>query len=224
MLLPLQLMVESQVDVDDRTEAFEGIRLHVRDLGPQDQASFIAETVRYSNPEFWEAATTARSRRIALVAGQVVLDHRDFYIELLDSVAVQTALIDIAEAEANKGNSAFATALSGFRNAFSGELASTDDAEFRAAIDRLIRYDINTWIDDPRIIEALRSQNRETSLYTKEQIAELESRWHEEFESGAYDLIEGVQERPISRLLRRVKRDGVGIYRSKRKARKKRKP
>ena len=106
MLLPLQLMVENQVDVDKQTEAFEGIRLHVRDLGPQDQSSFIAETVRYSNPEFWEAATTARSRRIALLAGQVVLDHRDFYIELLDSVAVQTALIDIAEAEANKGNSA----------------------------------------------------------------------------------------------------------------------
>ena len=210
-LLPLQLMVD--ISVDNVADPSEGIQIHVRDLGPQEQSSFIAETIRYSNPEFWEAATTAPTRRIAGVAGRLVIDHREFFIELLDSVAVQTALIDIAESEVNKGNSAFAAALSGFRNAFSGELASTDDAEFRAAIDNLVRNDINVWMNDPVIIDALNSQNRVTAQYSKELIEKLETRWHAEFESGAYDLIEDVQERPISRLLRRVKRDGVGMYR-----------
>jgi hypothetical protein len=212
-LLPLQLMVDDHLNAEGLDTMFEGIRLHVRDLGPQDQSSFIAETVRYSNPEFWEAATTARSRRIASVAGELVIDHRDFYIELLDNVAVQTALIDIAETEANKGNEAFAAALSGFRNAFSGELASTDDVEFRSAIDTLVRTDINAWMNDPVIIEALKDQNHETAQYSNQRIAELESQWHSEFESGAYDLIEEVMEQPVSRLLRRVKRDGVGMYR-----------
>ena len=212
-LLPLQAMVDSQVNADATEGAFEGIRRHVRTLGPMDQASFIAETVRYSNPEFWEASTTARSRTIARVAGQLVIDHRDFYIDLLDNVAVQTALIDIAETEANRGNTSFATALSGFRNAFSGELASTDDAEFRAAIDGLVRTDIRLWLDDEVVVDAIREQSRQTSGYTSEQIAKLEARWSEEFESGAHDLIEQLLERPISRLLRRVKRNSEGMYR-----------
>ena len=212
-LLPLQLMVDDHLNAEVLDTMFEGIRLHVRDLGPQDQSSFIAETVRYSNPEFWESATTARSRRIASVAGELVIDHRDFYIELLDNVAVQTALIDIAETEANKGNDTFAAALSGFRNAFSGELASTDDVEFRSAIDALVRTDINVWMHDPVIIEALKEQNHQTAHYSNERVAELESQWQSEFQSGAYDLIEEVMEQPVSRLLRRVKRDSVGAYR-----------
>jgi hypothetical protein len=212
-LLPLQLMVDDALNVEDEEEAFAGIRLHVKDLGPLDQASFIAETVRYSNPRFFEAATTARTRRIALVAGNLVLKHRGFYIHLLDNVAVQTALIDISEAEANKGNLAFAAALSGFRNAFSGELASTDDVQFRAAVSTLVRNDIATWLHDAVIVDALKAQNRETRGHSRQEIMELESQWQSEFESGAYDLIERVQERSVSRFLRRMKRDSVGIYR-----------
>ena len=212
-LLPLQLMVDDYLNEEGLDTMFEGIRLHVHDLGPQDQSSFIAETVRYSNPRFWEAATTARSRRIASVAGELVIDHRDFYIELLDNAAVQTALVDIAESEANKGNDAFAAALSGFRNAFSGELASTDDAEFRAGIETLVLTDINTWMNDPVIVEALKVQNHETAQYSNQRVTELESQWHSEFESGAYDLIEEVMEQPVSRLLKRVKRNSFGMYR-----------
>ena len=44
-------------------------------------------------------------------------------------------------------------------------------------------------------------------------VEQLEAQWRAEFESGAFDLIETVLERPISRALRRVKRDAVGIYR-----------
>jgi hypothetical protein len=211
-LLPLQAMVDSQVDIDQSEGTFDGIRAYVRGLGPIDQAVFIAETVRYSNPEFWEAPTTGQSRRISLVAGQLVLDHRDFYIHLLDSVSVQSALIDIAESEANKGNATFATALSGFRNAFSDELESTDSAVFRAAVDALIRSDIGLWMDDAVVIDAINQQNKETKDYSRARIQELEATWHDEFESGAHDLIENILERPISRHLRRVKRDGVGTY------------
>jgi hypothetical protein len=212
-LLPLQAMVDAQVNIDGSDGTFAGIRTHVSNLGPMDQASFIAETVRYSNPEFWEASTTSQSRGIAVVAGQLVIDHRDFYIHLLDNVAVQTALIDIAEIEANKGNTSFSMALSGFRNAFSDELESTDGAEFLAAIDALIRSDIGLWMDDDVVIDALRSQNRETKGYNRARIQDLERTWHGEFESGAHDLIEGILERPISRHLKRVKRDGGGTYR-----------
>ena len=173
----------------------------------------MPKTVRYSNPQFFEAATTARTRRIAGVAGNVVLEHRDFYIDLLDNVAVQTALIDISENEANKGNEGFATALSGFRNAFSGELASTDDAEFRQAVATLVRNDIATWLDDAVVVDALNAHNRQTAGYSQQRIMDLEEQWLSEFESGAYDLIETVNERHVSRFLRRVKRDSVGIYR-----------
>lgn len=179
-------MVDRQIGSENFQGSFEAIRLHLRDLGLVDQASFIAESVRYSNPEFWEVATTTRSRRITRIAGQLVIDHRDFYVDLLDNVAVQTVLVDFAEAEAKKGSNAFATALAGFRNAFSGELATTDDAQFVAAIDDLVRNDIDTWIEDPVIIEALRRQNRETFGYSKERTLQLESQWYSEFESGAH--------------------------------------
>ena len=212
-LLPLQAMVDAQIAGEEASGSFEGIKMHVRGLGPMDQAAFIAETVRYSNPEFWEASTTSQSRRIALSAGQLVIDHRDFYIYLLDNVAVQTSLIDIAESETNKGNTSFSTALSGFRNAFSDELESTDGAEFRAAVDALIRSDIGLWMNEATIIDAIQLQNSETKDYNSAKIQELEVKWHDEFESGAHDLIEGVLERPISRLLRRIKRNGEGTYR-----------
>ena len=212
-LLPLQAMVDSQIDIDESDRTFEGIKMHVRALGPMHQAAFIAETVRYSNPEFWEASTTSRSRRIAIVAGELVIDHRNFYIHLLDSVAVQTALIDIAESEVNKGNVSFSTALSGFRNAFSDELESTDGKEFIAAIDALIRSDIGLWMEDDVVIDAIQRQNSETMSYSHARIEQLELQWHDEFESGAHDLIENILERPISRQLRRIKRDGGGTYR-----------
>jgi hypothetical protein len=212
-LLPLQAMVNARINLDEPDRTFEGIQMLMKTLGPLDQASFIAETVRYSNPEFWEALTTAQSRRVAVTAGQLVIDHRDFYILLLDNIAVQTALIDIAESEANKGNASFATALSGFRNAFSDELESTAGAEFRVAIEALIRSDIGLWMDDDVIVDAIRLQNTETQHFSSTRIEELESKWHDEFESGAHDLIEGVLERPISRHLRRVKRNGEGAYR-----------
>jgi hypothetical protein len=212
-LLPLQAMVDSQIDIDESDGTFEGIRMYVSTLGPMDQAAFIAETVRYSNPEFWEAPTTSRSRHIAIVAGELVIDHRNFYIHLLDSVAVQTALIDIAESEANKGNFSFSTALSGFRNAFSDELESTDSKEFLAAIEALIRSDIGLWMDDDVVVDAIRLQNSETLSYSQSRIEQLENQWHDEFESGAHDLIENILERPVSRHLRRIKRDGGGTYR-----------
>ena len=212
-LLPLQAMVDSQINTDESERTFEGIKMHVRALGPMDQAVFIAETVRYSNPEFWEASTTSRSRRIAVVAGELVIDHRNFYIHLLDNVAVQTALIDISELEANKGNESFSTALSGFRNAFSDELESTDGKEFLAAIDALIRSDIGLWMDDDVVIDAINRQNDETQNYNRARIEQLEVQWRDEFESGAHDLIEGILERRISRHLRRIKRDGEGTYR-----------
>ena len=211
-LLPLQLMVDAELDGENVDQAREGIALHVRDLGPLDKASFIAETVRYSNPQFWEASTTARTRRMAAVAGQLIIKQRDFYTSLLDNASVQSALIDISEIETNQGNVEFANALSGFRNAFSGELASVEDSRFIGAVDSLVRNDISTWMSDDVIIDALRGQNRETRRFSRERIGELEAQWQVEFESGAFDLIENVQDRPISRLLRRLKRDSVGVY------------
>ena len=56
---------------------------------------------------------------------------------LLNNIAVQTALIDIAEAEANKGNTGFSAAIAGFRNAFSNQLESTAGAKFHAAVETL---------------------------------------------------------------------------------------
>jgi hypothetical protein len=49
--------------------------------------------------------------------------------------------------------------------------------------------------------------------YSHARIEQLELQWHDEFESGAHDLIENILERPISRRLRRIKRDSGGTYR-----------
>ena len=65
---------------------------------------------------------------------------------------------------------------------------------------------------NPVIIEALRSQNRTTGGYTEQQIKALESKWQDELVSGQYDLIADVLDRPVSRYLKRVKRNGLGAY------------
>ena len=63
-LLPLQLMVENRLGDERARERIKAIQLYVLDLEPTEQASFIAETVRYSNPDFRDVPATGRNRRI----------------------------------------------------------------------------------------------------------------------------------------------------------------
>ena len=209
-LLPLQGMVNGSGEV---AVSFEPVRLQVREFTPSQKAVFIEETVRYSNPAFWDAPTQARTRRIAAAAGQLVIEHRDFYVDLLDSVAVQSALVDAAEAAANAGEAAFASALAGFRTAFNQEVAGSGDHALRAAVDELVRTDLRLWKDDPLIVEAIVDQNRDTGGLSDDEIQDLERRWQDEFESGAYEIIDEIMDRPISRFLQRQKRDSLGVYR-----------
>jgi len=91
-------------------------------------------------------------------------------------------------------------------------ISAGDDPSLEKSVRRLISGEISLWLTDPVIIEALRSQNRRTAGYTEQQIQALESQWQDEFVSGQYDLIAEVLDRPVSRYLKRVKLNGLGIY------------
>lgn len=209
-LLPLQMMVITQIGDEHTEEQLEAARLHVLDLAPGERAAFIVATVRSTNPDFWDLPNTARNRRVAISAGRLVVGERPFFSELLDDRAVQTALYAEARELANAEQTDFSAALSGFQNVFSADLTSAD---VQAAVQQLVRTEIRPWLRDKIILEALRAQNRETAGVSPARIQQLEKQWQEEYVSGAHELIEAIMERPVSRYLRRVKLDGVGLYR-----------
>lgn len=211
-LLPLQFMVERKLSGKGSAERLEAIQLYVLDLTPAQQAAFIAETVRYSNPDFRDVPTTARNRRIATAAGVMVVDESQFYATMLKDDAVQAALTQVVHQEANIENMEVATALTAFRRVFVREISSGEDPKLQRVVRKLVTTEINPWLDNPLIIEALRIQNRKTQAYSPEQIRELERRWQDEFVSNQYKLIAELMDQPGSRYLRRVKLNGLGMY------------
>ena len=211
-LLPLQLLVEKKLDDERARERAEALKLYVLDLAPAEQASFIAETVRYSNPAYRDAPATARNKRIANTAGTMVVDEAQFYVDILKDNAVRAALTQLASYEANLANMGIATALTAFRRVVLSSISSGEDPKLQKSVRQLVSSEINLWLTNPVIIEALRSKNRTTGRYTEQQIKALESKWQDEFVSGQYDLIAEVLDRPVSRYLKRVKLNGLGMY------------
>jgi len=211
-LLPLQLLVENKFGNERARERVEAIQLYVLDLTPAQQASFIAETVRYSNPDYRDVPATARNRRIASAAGTMVVDEAQFYADMLKDNAVQAALTQLASYEANLENTGIATALTAFRRVVLSGISSGEDPGLQESVRQLVSGEINLWLKNPVIIEALRSQNRTTGDYTEQQIKALEGKWQDEFVSDQYDLIAEILDRPVSRYLKRVKLNGLGTY------------
>ena len=211
-LLPLQLLVENKFGEERARERIEAIQLYVLDLTPVQQAAFIAETVRYSNPDYRDVPATARNKRIAIAAGTMVVDDAQFYADMLKDNGVQAALSQLASYEANLENTGIATALTAFRRVVLSGISSGEDPRLQESVRQLVRGEINLWLKNPVIIEALRLQNRTTGDYTEQQIKALEGQWQDEFVSDQYDLIAEVLDRPVSRYLKRVKLNGLGTY------------
>ena len=211
-LLPLQLLVENRFDDKAARERVEAIQLYVLDLTPAQQAAFIAETVRYSNPDYRDVPATARNKRIASTAGTMVVDDAQFYADMLKDNTVHAALIQLASYEANLENTGIATALAAFPRVVRSGISSGEDPKLQQSVRQLVSGEINLWLRNPVITEALRLQNRTTSGYTEQQIKVLESIWQDEFASVQYDLIAEVLDRPVSRYLKRVKLNGLGAY------------
>jgi len=211
-LLPLQLLVENRLNGEGVRERIEAIQLYVLDLVPAQQAAFIAETVRYSNPDYRDVPATARNKRIASTAGTMVVDEAQFYARMLKDDAVRAALTQLASYEANLENTGIATALAAFRRVVLSGVSSGEDPKLQKSVRQLVDGEINIWLKHPVIIEALRAQNLETGSHTEQQIKVLEGIWQDEFVSDQYDLIAEVLDRPVSRYLKRVKLNGLGTY------------
>jgi hypothetical protein len=211
-LLSLQLLVEKELDAEGAKERLEAIQLYVLDLAPAQQAAFIAETIRYSSPDYRDVSATARNKRIAITAGTMVVDEAQFYVDMLKDNAVHAALIQLANYEFNLENTGIATALASFPQVVLSGISTSFDLKLQKSVRRLVSGEINLWLTNPVIIEALRSQNHTTSGYSNLMIKELESNWQDEFVSNQYDLIAEVLDRPVSRYLKRVKLNGLGTY------------
>ena len=211
-LLSLQLLVENKLDDAHARERIESIQLYVLDMLPAQQASFIAETVRYSNPDYRDVSATARNKRIASTAGIMVVDDAQFYANMLKDNAVRAALTQLTSYEANLENTGIATALSVFPRVVRSGIASGDDSNLQKSVRQLISDEINLWLKNPIIVETLRKQNRKTGGYTEKEIKVLEGIWQDEFASDQYDLIDEILSQPVSRYLKRVKLNSLGTY------------
>ena len=123
------MLVEKKLDDERARERVEAIQLYVLDLAPAQQASFIAETVRYSNPDYRDVPATARNKRIAIAAGTMVVNEAQFYADMLKDNAVQAALTQLASYEANLEKTGIATALTAFRRVVLSGISSGEDTQ-----------------------------------------------------------------------------------------------
>ncbi|MFM2282229.1 MAG: hypothetical protein RLZZ444_4460 [Pseudomonadota bacterium] len=78
---------------------------------------------------------------------------------------------------------------------------------------RLIRNYVEThirpWLSDPRLVNAIREQNKKTAEYTSFDFVELDKTWQFELESDTHPLIDSVLKNPLAEFLRE-KQDEAG--------------
>jgi len=71
---------------------------------------------------------------------------------------------------------------------------------------------VRSWISDPVVIGAIRSQNAKHVGLTQADIDSLDKEWRSETSSGGGKLIDGVLGNPVSAYLGGIKSDGKGLY------------
>ena len=81
-------------------------------------------------------------------------------------------------------------------------VAPVQAAEVPPAMSQYIYGDLMRWINDPRIVEAVNAQNRQTASLTEAEILERDAAWRAQLGTSSTDLIDRVINAPLSDFLR----------------------
>jgi hypothetical protein len=89
--------------------------------------------------------------------------------------------------------------------------AKADDSHVEP-LTALARDKIQLWLDQPRLIQALRAQNARTANFSEDDIQRLDQQWRSETDAAKQPLIKDVLGNDLSAYLREVKEAGEGLY------------
>ena len=71
---------------------------------------------------------------------------------------------------------------------------------------------IKKWMNNPLIINMVKSQNEKNKLLNQSEILKLDNQWRIEFKSENYSLIEKISSNSLSQFLKKIKIESNGLY------------
>ena len=83
--------------------------------------------------------------------------------------------------------------------------------EFEPALRDFAENEVRGWLSDPKVIQAIKSQNSETGGLSEDQIIELDKQWRAETSAGSKPMIDGILSNELSGFLKEKKEGTAGV-------------
>lgn len=94
----------------------------------------------------------------------------------------------------------------------SGVAAAKDTNEFKPAISKHAKSQVQAWLKDPIVINAIKAQNAKSASLSQADIDRLDKQWRSETGSSNQPLIKSVLSNDLSKFLKKKKDASQGLY------------
>lgn len=84
--------------------------------------------------------------------------------------------------------------------------------EFESQIQEILNAEVQEWLGDPMLVEAVMTQNADHAGLTDADIDTLDKKWREQAKAGGGDLVDGVLARDLSKFLSEKKTSSNGVF------------
>jgi hypothetical protein len=86
------------------------------------------------------------------------------------------------------------------------------NATYRQFVEELLEANIKTWLQEPAVIDGIKSQNTRHTTLTQDDIQRLDQQWRTERQSNEQPFINGVLANSTSSFLKEIKEKNAGLF------------
>lgn len=86
------------------------------------------------------------------------------------------------------------------------------NATYRQFVEELLEANIKTWLQEPAVIDGIKSQNLRHTTLTQDDIQRLDQQWRTERQSKEQPLINGILANSTSSFLKEIKEKNAGLF------------
>ena len=91
-------------------------------------------------------------------------------------------------------------------------VAPANANDFAPQIDTLFKNQVQSWLADPVVVDAVKAQNVETASFDDAKIEELDKTWRSEAEGGSGPMIDATLSNALSAFLKEKKAGSDGLF------------
>lgn len=91
-------------------------------------------------------------------------------------------------------------------------VAHAQRSTYQAFIENILESKIKTWLQEPAVIDSIKTQNSKNVAWDQDEIKRLDDQWQTERRSKEQPFIEEVCSNPLSMFLKEVKANNEGLF------------